>query len=102
MKYRLISFLSITFTLLACQSQETDSGNNEGAEPPVNNKDAISVSERALILSPETGSAVSVDITTEGDWSISGLSEGVREWLETQLSLSHVPLSILTMKRGWL
>ena len=89
MKYRLISFLSITFTLLACQSQETDSGNNEGAEPPVNNKDAISVSERALILSPETGSAVSVDITTEGDWSISGLSEGVREWLDAAPTEGH-------------
>lgn len=82
MKYRIISFLSITFSLLACQGQGTDP-----SEPPVNT--AISVSERTLVLPPETGSTVSVDITTGGDWTVSGLSEGVKDWLDVTPKEGH-------------
>ena len=89
MKYRLISFLSIACALIACQGPEKDSGDNGGEEPQVENKDAISVSERALVLSPETGSTVSVDVTTAGDWSISGLGEGVKEWLDAAPTEGH-------------
>lgn len=68
--------------LSACQQAE-------GPEAPVIKRDTISVSEKLLMMDSEQGSKASVDITTEGDWYISGITDGVNEWLDVSPQQGH-------------
>ena len=80
MKYRLF-FMSL-LALSACQ--ETDE-----PEAPVLNGDEISVSGKSLMMEAEQGSTVSVEITTEGDWYLSGITDGVKQWLAASPEQGH-------------
>lgn len=80
MKYRLF-FMSL-LALSACQ--ETDE-----PEAPVLNGDEISVSGKSLMMEAEQGSTVSVEITTEGDWYLSGITDGVKQWLAVSPEQGH-------------
>ena len=89
MRYHIIQIISIACVLYACQGQEPDSGNNEGNGSQKESKDAITISEKSIVIAPEIGSTASINVTTEGDWSISGLTDGVREWLDASPKEGH-------------
>ncbi len=86
MKYKYLLLTLVATALCAC-----DGTKKEPVDPvdPEVITDAISVSEKSLALSPELGSTVSVDITTDGDWTLSGMTDGVKEWLEASATEGH-------------
>lgn len=82
MKYRYLFLLALV-ALTACN------GGKEEEQQAGEIKDAISVSEQTLNLDPDLGSTVSVDVTTDGDWKLEGMSDGVKGWLEASALMGH-------------
>ena len=80
-----VMLLSIAF-FWSCSGSQKE---KEEPAPQPEEQDEISVSENTLSMDPDQGSTVSVEITTDGDWTLSGLTEGVRYWLGASAEEGH-------------
>lgn len=70
-------FISVAAISFACVPNETP----EETKPGEDTQRSIALSAERLDFASGSGETKSIDITTDGDWSISGYTEGVQDWL---------------------
>lgn len=88
MKYRYLFLILAAAAFCACDAaKESGPDPVNPVIPPVQNP--ITLSEKTLSILPEEGSTVSVDVTTEGDWVLSGMTDGVKMWLGVSATEGH-------------
>lgn len=88
MKYRFLFLILAAAAFCACDDTKEPGGDPvDPVNPPIQNP--ITVSEKTLSILPEAGSTVSVDVTTGGDWVLSGMTDGVKMWLEASATEGH-------------
>ena len=75
---KFLLFISVAAIVFACTPNETP----ENQKPVEETERSITLSAERLDFASGSGESKSIDITTDGDWSISGYTEGVKDWLE--------------------
>ena len=72
MNKKYLSILTVLLLVFSC-TRPTDA--------PIGSYDSISLSEDNVVLEYNSGSYIDVNVLTDGEWIVEGLTEGVRSWL---------------------
>ena len=74
---RFLYFTTISALLFSCNPTENPGGENKGEET----SDSISLSTDKAEFASSSGETKQIEVTASGEWSVSGYTEGVQQWL---------------------